>query len=57
MWALPLLPLLGFVLNGLIAILGAARLGPADPSAGGDAHDAPHGDSASAGTTRQRASR
>ena len=35
MWALPLLPLLGFVLNGLIAILGAARVGPADPSARG----------------------
>ena len=42
LWALPLLPLLGFVLNGLIAILGAARVGPADPSAS-DAHDVPHG--------------
>jgi NADH-quinone oxidoreductase subunit L len=38
MWALPLLPLLGFVLNGALAIFGAARLGPADPSAAG--HDA-----------------
>jgi NADH-quinone oxidoreductase subunit L len=48
LWALPLLPLLGFVLNGTLAILGAAKVGPADPSAAGhdDAHDAsaPHGD-------------
>ena len=59
MWALPLLPLLGFVLNGALAIFGAARLGPADPSAAGhdaghdashDAgHDAAHDDAAPAG--------
>jgi NADH-quinone oxidoreductase subunit L len=43
-WALPLLPLLGFVLNGTLAILGSAKVGPADPSAGGhDGHDAAHG--------------
>jgi NADH-quinone oxidoreductase subunit L len=37
LWAVPLLPLLGFVLNGALAIAGS-RLGPADPSAshGGD---------------------
>jgi NADH-quinone oxidoreductase subunit L len=45
-WALPLLPLLGFVLNGALAILGSAKVGPADPSAGGhDGPDAAHGTS------------
>jgi hypothetical protein len=43
LWALPLLPLLGFVLNGALAIIGAVRMGPADPSAptsdGGPAAD------------------
>ena len=34
LWVLPLLPLLGFVLNGLLAVLGVAKMGPADPSAG-----------------------
>ncbi len=45
-WALPLLPLLGFVLNGALAIAGSAKVGPADPSAGGHdgtRHDAAHG--------------
>jgi NADH-quinone oxidoreductase subunit L len=38
-WALPLIPLLGFAVNGALAVLGAARVGPADPSDGGhDAH-------------------
>ena len=43
-WLLLLLPLLGFVVNGLISLLTAARLGPADPSAGPDAggNDAGH---------------
>ncbi len=39
-WLLPLLPLLGFLLNGSLAMLGVAKLGPADPSAG---HDHAHG--------------
>ena len=41
-WLLPLLPLAGFLINGTLAMLGAAKVGPADPSAGhdhaGDAH-------------------
>ena len=37
MWALPLLPLLGFVLNGALVDLRRGTLGPADPSAAG--HD------------------
>jgi NADH-quinone oxidoreductase subunit L len=32
-WLLPLLPLVGFVINGLLAALSVARPGPADPSA------------------------
>jgi NADH-quinone oxidoreductase subunit L len=32
-WLLPALPLLGFVLNGLLSIKHAAHAGPADPSA------------------------
>ena len=48
-WLLPVLPLLGFVLNGFLSLRAAATPGPADPSAHGhDAHapDAPdaHGD-------------
>jgi NADH-quinone oxidoreductase subunit L len=31
-WALPLLPLLGFIINGALALFGAAHVGPADPS-------------------------
>ncbi|MDP1891841.1 MAG: proton-conducting transporter membrane subunit, partial [Gemmatimonadaceae bacterium] len=43
-WLLPLLPLLGFLINGTLAILGAAKIGPADPSAnGGHGHGAAHG--------------
>ena len=30
-WLLPLLPLLGFVLNGLLSLVAAVRLGPVDP--------------------------
>jgi len=33
MWALPLLPLLGFVLNGALSIFSAYHAGPADPGA------------------------
>ena len=38
-WLLPLLPLLGFLINGTLAMLGAAKTGPADPSADGHGHD------------------
>jgi NADH-quinone oxidoreductase subunit L len=30
-WLLPILPLLGFVLNGALSVLGSAKLGPSDP--------------------------
>ena len=41
LWVVPLLPLLGFVINGALSIIPATRLGPADPSAHG--HDVPEG--------------
>ena len=34
LWLIPLLPLLGFVVNGLLSLIPAYRAGPADPSAG-----------------------
>ena len=40
LWLLPVLPLAGFVLNGLLALAGAYHAGPADPSAHGHGHDA-----------------
>ena len=40
-WMLPLLPLLGFLINGTLAMLAVAKTGPADPSA--DGHGADHG--------------
>ncbi len=39
MWLLPLLPLLGFVINGMLSLTSAFRYGPDDPSAAHD-HDA-----------------
>lgn len=39
-WLLPVLPLLGFVLNGILSLRAAAHPGPADPSAAGHGHDA-----------------
>ena len=33
LWLLPLLPLLGFVLNGLLSLTSAFHFGPDDPSA------------------------
>ena len=38
LWAVPLLPLLGFVINGALSLVSASHLGPGDPSA------APHDD-------------
>ncbi|MEO8560735.1 MAG: NADH-quinone oxidoreductase subunit L [bacterium] len=43
LWLLPLLPLLGFVLNGLLSLTSAFHLGPNDPSASHDGHDDGHG--------------
>ena len=45
-WLLPLLPLLGFLINGALALTAAAKIGPDDPSAGHghhNDHDAAHG--------------
>ncbi|MEX2181188.1 MAG: NADH-quinone oxidoreductase subunit L [Gemmatimonadaceae bacterium] len=49
-WLIPVLPLLGFVLNGWLSLKAAGKPGPADPSAGAHhgAHDAAH-DAAHAG--------
>jgi NADH-quinone oxidoreductase subunit L len=39
LWLLPLLPLLGFAANGLLAMVGVVKFGPKDPSAShGDDH-------------------
>jgi NADH-quinone oxidoreductase subunit L len=43
LWLVPVLPLLGFVINGVLSLRSAFRSGPADPSA---AHDNGHGDAA-----------
>jgi NADH-quinone oxidoreductase subunit L len=39
-WLIPLLPFIGFLINGWLSISSAARVGPKDPSAAG--HDAGH---------------
>ena len=45
-WLIPLLPLLGFVINGLLSLTAAYHAGPADPSAAhGDSHEHPATDS------------
>ena len=38
-WLLPLLPLIGFLVNGSLSLFAAATLGPDDPSAAGHGHD------------------
>ncbi len=51
-WLLPVLPLLGFLVNGWLSLKAAGKFGPADPSAGGHedhgGHDA-HGAGAAHG--------
>ncbi|HEV7993479.1 MAG TPA: NADH-quinone oxidoreductase subunit L [Gemmatimonadaceae bacterium] len=50
LWLLPLLPLLGFVLNGLLSLTSAFHFGPADPSASHDeGHGAEHAHDSNAG--------
>jgi len=45
LWAVPLLPLLGFLINGSLSLLSAYHSGPKDPSAShGDDHGASHSD-------------
>ncbi|HEX6533811.1 MAG TPA: NADH-quinone oxidoreductase subunit L [Gemmatimonadaceae bacterium] len=41
-WLLPILPLLGFVINGLLSLVPAYHAGPADPSASHAGHDGAH---------------
>ena len=41
-WLIPVLPLVGFVLNGLLSLRAAGHPGPADPSAAGHGHDGHH---------------
>ena len=43
-WLVPVLPLLGFVINGLLSLMSATKIGPADPGAHADdahAHASP----------------
>ncbi|MEO6877079.1 MAG: hypothetical protein ABI205_01275, partial [Gemmatimonadaceae bacterium] len=40
LWAVPLLPLLGFVINGALSMASVYHRGPADPFTPHDAHDA-----------------
>src|SRR5688500_17509373 len=42
MWLLPLLPLLGFVINGLLSLVPACPAAPADPDMGHAAHTGGH---------------
>jgi len=49
LWVVPLLPLAGFLINGLLAVVGAARFGPADPGAAHDAHGHAGGEHAHGG--------
>jgi NADH-quinone oxidoreductase subunit L len=37
-WLVPVLPFIGFIVNGLLSLLPATRMGPADPSAAGHDH-------------------
>ena len=37
-WLVPVLPFIGFLVNGLLSIVPATHLGPADPSAAGHGH-------------------
>jgi NADH-quinone oxidoreductase subunit L len=38
-WLLPVLPLLGFVINGALSVVGSAHVGPKDPDLGGHADE------------------
>jgi NADH-quinone oxidoreductase subunit L len=46
-WLVPVLPFIGFIVNGLLSLVPATHLGPADPSAAG--HDHAHGEHADHG--------
>ncbi len=60
-WLVPILPLLGFVINGVLSLTSVSKVGPADPHAfheGHGAHSAEHagehGDHGDHGTPRHR---
>ena len=38
-WLVPVLPFIGFLVNGMLSLLPAAHMGPADPSAAGHGHE------------------
>ena len=43
LWVVPLLPLLGFLINGALSLVPATKLGPADPNSGhAHGHDSGH---------------
>ncbi|MFN8572481.1 MAG: NADH-quinone oxidoreductase subunit L [Gemmatimonadaceae bacterium] len=44
-WLVPILPLIGFLINGALSLFSVAKVGPADPSAAGhdDHHAGDHG--------------
>ena len=44
-WLLPILPLIGFVINGLLAMVASYKPGPAEPDMGHGEHHASHADS------------
>ncbi|MFN2398726.1 MAG: NADH-quinone oxidoreductase subunit L [Gemmatimonadaceae bacterium] len=48
-WLLPVLPLIGFVVNGLLSLAASYRAGPADPSSGNDPSHSTHGTDHGAG--------
>jgi NADH-quinone oxidoreductase subunit L len=43
-WLIPVLPFIGFLINGWLSVSSAVRVGPADPSAAGHGHDGAHAD-------------
>ncbi len=47
-WLLPVLPLLGFLVNGLLSVVSAARIGPPDPSGDHGTNHGGHGETAAA---------
>jgi NADH-quinone oxidoreductase subunit L len=54
LWAVPMLPLLGFVINGLLSLGSAFHLGPADPTlAHGDIHTDAHAEHAATGQSHE----
>src|SRR5215207_11733572 len=42
-WLIPVLPFVGFLINGWLSLSSAARVGPGDPSAAGHGHGDAHG--------------